>query len=138
MRPMLVVVLSLVVTLSPMAARGVRADLEAVYAAETAFNALSANNVASALSAFAPEAVALNLPRDEQYVGREEIRQMLYQLTRSGRTYDIIGLKMAGSNLELTVAMSDYDRRWGTMTVTTEEQNGLLTVFRITAVKLTL
>jgi ketosteroid isomerase-like protein len=108
---MLVVVLSLVVTLSPMAARGVRADLEAVYAAETAFNALSANNVASALSAFAPEAVALNLPRDEQYVGREEIRQMLYQLTRIGRTYDIIGLKMVGSNLELTVAMSDYDRR---------------------------
>lgn len=138
MRPMLVVVLSLVVTLSPMAARAVRADLEVVYAAETVFNALSANHGASALSAFAPEAVALNLPRDEQYVGREAIGQLLDQLMHRGRTYDIIGLKMVGSNLELTVAMSDDDQRWGTMTVTTEEQNGLLTVFRITAVKLTL
>lgn len=83
--------------------RQAQAGIEPVLAVNHIFAALNSGDVDTAVTSFAEDAQAENLVREETYRGVSEIRQMLQQMEREGRRFEIEEIQMDGDMITAQV-----------------------------------
>lgn len=100
--------------------------------------ALNAGEVDTALASFAEDATAENRVRAETYRGVSQIRQMLQEMQRDGRQFDIVDVDMNGNTITAIVEVMDSGYVWGTETVEAVVKGDKLQSFKVVAFRLEL
>jgi limonene-1,2-epoxide hydrolase len=100
--------------------------------------ALNAGEVDTALASFAEDATAENRVRAETYRGVSQIRQMLQEMQRDGRQFDIVDVDMNGNTITANVEVMDSGYVWGTETVEAVVKGDKLQSFKVVAFRLEL
>lgn len=128
-----VVVLSVFILVS-----GAQANLEAVYAVDNLFAAVSAGELDVASSLFSADAVATFAVTSRSYEGSEEIDAFLEVMHGEERKYEIVQLTMVGNSVELTVDIADRGHVWGRQRLSVDVQGGMIQRLEVVETRLTL
>lgn len=115
-----------------------QASVEPVLVADNVFNAINSGDLENAVSFFAEDATAENNVRSETYQGTQEIRQMLQEMHRENRRFEIVELKMDGDLVTMTVEISDRGLVWGSQTIESIVKDGSVQTFNVKNIRLDL
>jgi ketosteroid isomerase-like protein len=118
--------------------RQAQASISPAIAFDNVFVALNAGDMDTALSLFAEDATAENLVRAESFRGASQIRQMLQDMQREGRRYDVVNVTVDGDTVTAIVDVSDKGLVWGSETIEAKMNDVKLQSFTVVAFRLEL
>jgi len=118
--------------------RQAKASVNSVIVFDDVFSALNLGEVDRALVLFADDATAENVVRAETYRGASEIRQMLEEMQRDSRRFNVVQVKVDGDTITAQVEVSDSGLVWGTQMIEATINGDKLQNFKVIAFRLEL